>query len=159
MILRKHISSKIFRQEYIETGIIFVFEFIMIRQVCWVFFQRVCVFLYTSDLRLSRRIFKCSYWSSIYQGDVLSRNVQTERVFTKTIYFQEMLKLKFYLPKVCVSKKYSNWTWDCPRSVMTIAMDYGIVVSEFILQSRYCVHFRANTFGKGMNPLIIPAMG
>ena len=37
-------------------------------------------------------------------------------------------------------------------------MDCGIVVSEFVLQSRYDVHFRANTLGKGMNPLILPAM-
>ena len=34
-----------------------------------------------------------------------------------------------------------------------------IVISEFVLQSRYYVHFRANTLGKGMNPLILPAMG
>ena len=47
---------------------------------------------------------------------------------------------------------------ECPRGVMVKAMDCGIVVSEFVLQSRYCVHFRANTLGKGMNPLILPAM-
>ena len=47
----------------------------------------------------------------------------------------------------------------CPRGVMVKAMDCGIVVSEFELQSRYYVHFRANTLGKGMNPLILPAMG
>ena len=35
----------------------------------------------------------------------------------------------------------------CPRGV-----------SEFGLQSRYYVHFRANTLGKCMNPLILPAM-
>ena len=45
-----------------------------------------------------------------------------------------------------------------PRGVMVKAMDWGIVVSEFVLQSRYYVHFRANTLGKGMNPLILPAM-
>ena len=45
----------------------------------------------------------------------------------------------------------------CPRGVK--AMDCGIVVREFVLQSRYYVHFRANTLGKGMNPLILPAMG
>ena len=39
------------------------------------------------------------------------------------------------------------------------AMDCGIIVSEFVLQSRYYVHFWANTLGKGMNPLILPAMG
>ena len=46
-----------------------------------------------------------------------------------------------------------------PRGVMVKAMDYGIVVREFVLQSRYYVQFRANTLGKGMNPLILPAMG
>ena len=46
-----------------------------------------------------------------------------------------------------------------PRGVMVKAMDCGIVVSEFVLQSRYYVHFRANTLGKGMNPLILAAMG
>ena len=44
--------------------------------------------------------------------------------------------------------------------VMVKAMHCGIVVREFVLQSRYYVHFRANTLGKGMNPLILPpAMG
>ena len=47
----------------------------------------------------------------------------------------------------------------CPRGVMVKAMDFEIVVYEFKLQSRYYVRFRANTLGKGMNPLILPAMG
>ena len=47
----------------------------------------------------------------------------------------------------------------CPRGVMVKAMDCGIVVSEFVLQSHYYVYFRTNIFGKGMNPLILPAMG
>ena len=46
-----------------------------------------------------------------------------------------------------------------PRGVMVKVIDYGTVVSEFVLQSRYNVHFRANTIGKGMTPLIFPAMG
>ena len=45
-----------------------------------------------------------------------------------------------------------------PRGVMVKAMDCGIVVSEFVFQSRYYVHFRANTLGKSMNPLILLAM-
>ena len=46
------------------------------------------------------------------------------------------------------------------RGVMVKAMNCGIVVREFVLQSRYYVHFRANTVGKGMNSLILPpAMG
>ena len=52
-----------------------------------------------------------------------------------------------------------NLEMGCPRGVMVKAMDSGIVVREFVLQSRYYVHFRTNTLGKGMNPLILPAMG
>ena len=58
------------------------------------------------------------------------------------------------------------WLIDMPissvttRGVMVKAMSCEIVVREFVLQSRYYVHFRANTLGKGMNPLILPpAMG
>ena len=39
------------------------------------------------------------------------------------------------------------------RCAMVKAMDCRIVVSEFVLQSRYYVHFRENTLGKGMSPL------
>ena len=53
--------------------------------------------------------------------------------------------------------KDTNISKGCPRGVMVKAMDCGIIVCEFILQSRYYV--RANTLGKGMNPLILPAMG
>ena len=57
--------------------------------------------------------------------------------------------------------KYSNLIqiilWF--RGVMVKSMDCEIVVSEFVLQSGYYVHFRVNTLGKGMNPLILPAMG
>ena len=45
------------------------------------------------------------------------------------------------------------------HGVMVKALDCGIVVREFVLQSCYYVHFRANTLGKGMNPLILLAMG
>ena len=47
----------------------------------------------------------------------------------------------------------------CLRGVMVKAMDCGIVISGFVLQSRYYVHFQANTLGIGMKPLILPAMG
>ena len=40
---------------------------------------------------------------------------------------------------------------------MVKAMDYGIDVGEFVPQSGYYVHFRANTLGKVMNPLMLPA--
>ena len=47
----------------------------------------------------------------------------------------------------------------CPRGVMVKVMDCEIVVREYVVQSCYYIHFRANTLGKGMNPLIFPAMG
>ena len=50
-------------------------------------------------------------------------------------------------------------SWGCLRGVMVKVMDCGIVVREFVLQSRHYVYFWANTLGKGMNPLILPAMG
>ena len=53
----------------------------------------------------------------------------------------------------------SNGLGVCPCGVMVKAMDCRIIVREFVLQSRYYVHFRANTLGKGTNPLILPAMG
>ena len=43
--------------------------------------------------------------------------------------------------------------------VMVKAMNCRIGVSEFVLQSRYYVHFRANTLVKGMKPLILQDMG
>ena len=46
-----------------------------------------------------------------------------------------------------------------PRGVMVKAMDCGIVVSEFVLQSLYYVHFRANTLGKAINPPYTPSYG
>ena len=46
-----------------------------------------------------------------------------------------------------------------PRGVMVRALDCGNVACEFDLQSRYYVTFQANTLGKGLNPLILPAMG
>ena len=76
---------------------------------------------------------------------------------------------------VCVKeKKIKNYSYFCniiyfsrPHIFLNVSsvssdkeiMDCEIVVSEFVLQSRYYVHFRANTLGKGMNPLILPAMG
>ncbi len=47
----------------------------------------------------------------------------------------------------------------CPRGVMVKGMVCEIVAREFELQSRYYVHFRTSTLGKGMNPLILSAMG
>ena len=59
-------------------------------------------------------------------------------------------QLQFYQPE---------WIWGCPRGEMVKAMDCGIILSEFVLQLCYYIHFGTNTLGKGMSPLILPAMG
>ena len=56
-------------------------------------------------------------------------------------------------------KNVLNSIRGCPRGVMVKVTDCRIVVSEFVLQSRYYVHFWTNRLGKGMNPLILPSMG
>ena len=43
--------------------------------------------------------------------------------------------------------------------IVVNVLDCEILVSEFNLQLRYHVHFRANTIEKGINPLIPPAIG
>ena len=40
---------------------------------------------------------------------------------------------------------------------MVKALDCGIKVHEFKIQSHYYVDLRTNTFGKSMNPLILPS--
>ena len=49
-----------------------------------------------------------------------------------------------------------NKVGGCPHGAMVKAMNCGIVLGEFVLQSCYYVHFY---LGKGMNPLILPSMG
>ena len=43
--------------------------------------------------------------------------------------------------------------------VMVKALDCGIVLSEFEIQSHYYVHFRTYTLGRGINPLIFLSVG
>ena len=47
----------------------------------------------------------------------------------------------------------------CPCGVMVKAMDCGIVVREFVPQSRYYIHFRANTLGERYEPPYPPSYG
>ena len=46
-----------------------------------------------------------------------------------------------------------------PYGVDANVQDCDILTSEFELQSRYYVHFRTNIHGKGVKPLIFPAIG
>ena len=94
----------------------------------------------------------------IYQIIFIHFYVETNKLFTTILRQVETL---FKGDNGSSLKLVDKFTYrgGCPRGVMVQAMDYGIVVSEFVLQSRYYVHFRANTLGKGMNPLILPVIG
>ena len=48
---------------------------------------------------------------------------------------------------------------ESSRGVVANALNSNIGVSEFELQSRYYVHLRTNTLGKGMNTINLPAVG
>ena len=54
---------------------------------------------------------------------------------------------------------YTQAYGECPCSVIIKVVGCRIVVCEFELQSSYYVHFRSNTFEKGMNLLILTARG
>ena len=55
--------------------------------------------------------------------------------------------IKAVIPNVCMCVCVCVCVCVGARGVTDDAMDYGIVVSEFILQSCYYVHFWANTLG------------
>ena len=103
-----------------------------------------------------------SGFSSVYSNCYCSCSFEPEIIkigrSSHKMYSNNMLNFQESTPilNACAKKKkkkmaVSSW---CNVKVM----DCGIIVSEFVLETRYYVHFRANTLGKGMNPLILPAM-
>ena len=70
----------------------------------------------------------------------------------KTVLFNGFSRELYLVPIIFIH------FWGCPHGVMVKAMVCRIVVREFVLQSCSYVHFWANNLGKGMNPLILPAM-
>ena len=88
------------------------------------------------------------------------RNLQFLKLKWKTAnaIVKNFLKRKILLMIVIIAA-LSDKQRRCPRTVMVNAIDCGIVISEFVLQSRYYVPFRATTLEKRMNSLILPAMG
>ena len=96
--------------------------------------------------------------SRIKWGLILTWSITSSDVVNLQVFLSQW-QVKFRALKdqfMFISKGYLFKIWGCPRGVMVKAMNCRIVVREFVLQSRYYVHFRANTLGKGMNPLILP---
>ena len=110
------------------------------------------------------------------------RQLKKIQLYIKNSYQIQMICTQFYSFKysfqmlIIYAQFYELWTdtqtyhcWltnkdlhtsaRCPHGVMVKTLNCGIIVSEFKLQLCYYVHFQTNTLGKGMNPLILPAMG
>ena len=109
----------------------------------------------SSDLQRS-----CKYLVQVLSIFILSciLNYWAEKMFYHLLYTNSF-KNDINHMAISIDIHYLQHILGCPHGVMVKAMDCRIVVSEFVLQSRYYVHFRANTLRKGMNPLILPAMG
>ena len=56
-------------------------------------------------------------------------------------------------------KLKKSWGGGCSCSAMANVLEWGHIVCEFELQSRYFVPLATNTFGKDLNSHIPPAMG
>ena len=111
---------------------------------CWVvmdFSRQTCLIHYS--IFQSIILFQISNKIHLHIFIALSVLFSLQLIFTHLNCF----KYSYLIPIIC------KQSMGCFRGVMVKAMDCGIVVSEFILQWRYYVHFRANTLGKGMNPL------
>ena len=75
-------------------------------------------------------LFPCSLWPGVVALDRILSIGQTEQTACK-----QMTGVKLW--QLC--SKTWNHLGGCPRGVMVKSMDCGIVVSEFVLQSRYYV--------------------
>ena len=97
-------------------------------------------------------------------GSVIWFSQKTQRIWSSQRLFNYYLNClgrthHFFIRdgNALIYLRMTNKIMGCPRGVMVKAMNCGIVVREFVLQSLYYVHFRANTLGKGMNPPYSPS--
>ena len=97
-----------------------------------------------------------TYFHTLYDEKMKKENLVCKHIFS--IKFLNVSELFFVTQLNAFKYSYLIriilYIW-----IICLNTHFNIVVREFVLQSRYYVHFRANTLGKGMNPLILPAMG
>ena len=64
----------------------------------------------------------------------------------------DIKKVTLFSSSFCANVS-TSWGGDL-HDVMANMLDCNILANEFELQSCFYIHFRANSLGKGMNPLI-----
>ena len=99
----------------------------------------------------------CPWWRVFESERDLTFSIKWYLYFTNNSMKKEKKMLESILEEIYQDDSF--FLGGCPCGVMVNAMDCWNVISKFDLQLRYYVHFRTNTLGKGMNPLILPAMG
>ena len=109
-------------------------------------------------------IFRFFFWFPVSPFDI--PRAPTTIAISSSIEFNCFFFVYFQGPSICHSSLFHLFSfcgvpgwWGSPRGVMVKATDCRILVSEFVLQSCYCVQFRANSLGKSLNSLILPTMG
>ena len=88
-------------------------------------------------------------------GKIGLNNTGCQKQLKESKYFCQISPTTLYLSKTNTYGLFSliqlscqqSCKKGCPHGVMVKAMDCRIVVREFVLQSRYYVHFRTNTLG------------
>ena len=80
---------------------------------------------------------------------------------SRTTRYQFWKRLEYHWDSWPKYMKKSVWNGQrgCPRGVMVKAMNCGIVVSKFELQSCYYIHFRTNTLWERYEPPYPPSYG
>ena len=71
----------------------------------------------------------------------LALNNRQRLICHKTKTINQPLNIACVFHDPCGQSMWPNLIGGCTRGVMVIAMDCVIVISEFVLQSRYYVHF------------------
>ena len=111
-------------------------------------FLTIILLLFLSEI-FSSKTYYLEYFVHIFLTDINGNKI------TATLWIS---CAKFIQINCLIAKETLKNSVECPCGVVVKALVCGIVVSEFELQLRHFVHFRANSLGKGMNPLILPAM-
>ena len=122
---------------------------------CGTLLQRETMTMLRSMNAIHRR--SASFWCMIHVPVWIIIPVLKKKHFFLFTHVECMLFQRIMFKFEIIWMRISHVFWL--RGVMVKVMDYGIVESEFELQSRYYIHFRTNTLGKGMNLLILPSMG
>ena len=110
--------------------------------ICWCIYIYTYIYIYTNIF--VKHFFFCFLYNIVF--------------FFVIFVCLLSIRLCLYIYIHFLSNFFSTYG-RCPHGVVVKPMDCGIVVSEFVLQSRYYVYFRTNTLGEKYEPSYTPNYG